>query len=335
VRLRLLRGRRGAALVLLAAATALAEGRPALEVPEPRFDFGRAERGASVEHVFRLTNGGDAPLVIEQVKSTCGCTVGVASAREVAPGGEGRVIVTLDTARLAGRTTKVVTVYSTDPATPVLALALTGEVVADLVVTPPALYLGKIRRGEPAEGEVAIVSGRPGETFAVVAVEQASPLLRTRLEPRPEGTGQRLVVSVDPTVPRGRFHETLRLRTTSPREPVIAVPVFGSVEGDVVVFPSRVAFGVAQGNPVEREVLIRNRGPRPLAVTRVAVPAEVATYHLDAVEQGQEYRVTVRLRRGLRPGKVKGAVEIFTDHPDEPHIVVPLYAVVRGGRRRG
>src|SRR5262249_31986891 len=125
----------------------------------------------------------------------------------------------------------------------------------------------------------------------------------------------------------------LILHTTSPRQPELRVPVFGSLEGDVLVLPPQVTFGVAAGDEApSRDLYIRNRGQRPLALTRVVVPDDIAPYDLDTVEEGLEYRLTLRLRQGLRPGKVESEVEIFTDHPQEGHLVVPLYAIVRSAR---
>jgi hypothetical protein len=320
---------------LVLAAAAHAEPAPRLALDEAVFDFGTVDRGVRVDHSFRLPNRGDAELRIDHVKSSCGCTVAVISDRVVPPGGEGRVAVSLDTARLAGRATKTVTVYTNDPSAPVVGLSLTGQVTADVVLTPSPLYLGRIRRGEPVRRDVGIVPGRPGETYSVDRIEPTTHAVRARVEPRPEGPGQRLVVELDRDLPLGRFNETLTLHTTSPREPVMTLPVFGSVEGDVVVLPPQVTFGITQGGGTpEREVYVRNRGARPVAVTRVVVPEKIATYTLTPVRDGEEYRLTIRLRDQLPPGKVESTVEIFTDHPDEGRLVVPLYAIVRDGRRR-
>jgi hypothetical protein len=319
------------ALLLVARIAAAAD-------PEPSnvFDFGTVERGALVEHAFTLPNRGQNEVRIEHVKSTCGCTVGVASARDIPPGGVGRVLVTLDTARLAGRTTKVVSVYTNDPGAPVVPLTLTGQVMVDLVLAPDRLYLGRVRRGERVRREVVIAPGRPGTHFALVGVERATSTLRATLAPPDGSVEQRLIVELDADLPLGRFNDHLVLRTTSPRDPLLTLPVFGSIEGDVLVLPPHVTFGVTRRDAAaERELFIRNRGPRPFSVTRVAVPSELVTYELTAVEAGVEYRVTLRLRDQLPPGKVEGEVEIFTDHPDERRLVVPLYAIVRGGRRRG
>ena len=38
-------------------------------------DYGTIEKGADGVRVFEFTNTGNAPLIISNVKSTCGCTV--------------------------------------------------------------------------------------------------------------------------------------------------------------------------------------------------------------------------------------------------------------------
>ncbi len=320
-------------IVFLAAAPAPASG-PRLVLEESAFEFGTVERGTTVEHTFRLPNRGDAELRLDHVKSSCGCTVAVVSDQTIAPAAEGRVVVTLDTTRLIGRTTKTITVYTNDPDTPAVGLSVAGRVTADMVVTPPVLYFGRVRRGEVVRREVTVAPGREGASFVVERVEHSNPGIRARVEPRADAPGQRIVVELDRDVPLGRFSETLVLHTTSPREPELRLPVLGSVEGDVVVLPPQVTFGVTRGGaPAERDLYVRNRGTRPITLRRVVVPERIATCSVDVLEEGQEYRLTVKLREGLPKGKVEGAVEIFTDHPEESRLVVPLYAIVRDGRR--
>jgi hypothetical protein len=280
-------------VVVLLAALALGgparaeDARPRLVVAEPVYDFGTVERGARIDHTFRLPNRGTASLLVDHVKSSCGCTVAVLSESVVPPNDEARVAVTLDTAGLAGRATKTINVYTNDPDQPIVGLSLVGQVMTDFVLTPRPLYLGRIRRGERVRREVVVAPGRPDATYTVERVERTNPALRARLEPRQDGPGQRLVVELDPDTPLGRFNETLTLHTTSPREPTLTLQVFGSVEGDVVVLPPQITFGVTRGGTSpERTLHIRSRGARPLAGTRVVVPERVATYDLSAVQDG-------------------------------------------------
>src|SRR5213078_1183881 len=152
-----------------------------------------------------LPNRGEGVLLIDHVKSSCGCTVAVVSAHEIPIAADGRVTVAVDTARMAGRVNKIVTVYTNDPDNPVVGLTMTGEVSADLLVTPSPLYLGRVRRGDRTRHEVLVAPG------------------------------QRVVVELDPHIPLGRFSEQVKLRTTSPHESLLTLQVFGSVEGEVVV----------------------------------------------------------------------------------------------------
>ncbi len=66
---------------------------PVLTFAESEFDFGTIDQGTKVEHVFKFTNTGDAPLVIVDAKSSCGCTVPVFPKEPVAPGAEAELLV--------------------------------------------------------------------------------------------------------------------------------------------------------------------------------------------------------------------------------------------------
>ncbi|MDO7172685.1 DUF1573 domain-containing protein [Mariniflexile sp. AS56] len=67
---------------------------PVLEFVESEHDFGVIQKGKSVETVFNYKNTGDAPLVITDIKSTCGCTVPEDWSREpLAPGKTGKFTV--------------------------------------------------------------------------------------------------------------------------------------------------------------------------------------------------------------------------------------------------
>src|SRR5438128_2170888 len=194
-------------VVALASVPARAGDGPEVVIDEPVFDFGTVEQGTSVEHTFRVRNAGRAELRLDHVKTSCGCLAGLASAPDIPPGGEGRVNVVLDTARIVGHTTKVVTLYMNDPAAPSAGLALDGTVATDIVASPSPLYLGKLRRGEAVEPEIRVTPGRVDATYEGTTVEQTNPAVRTSLERLPDGSGQRIVVTLAPHVPLGRFND--------------------------------------------------------------------------------------------------------------------------------
>lgn len=67
---------------------------PVLTFDKKEHDFGEIEAKTPVETVFNYTNTGDAPLVITDIKSSCGCTVPQDWSKEpLAPGESGKFTV--------------------------------------------------------------------------------------------------------------------------------------------------------------------------------------------------------------------------------------------------
>lgn len=57
-------------------------------------DFGTIGQGTAVEKIFKFTNTGDAPLIITNATSTCGCTVPeYPKNKPIAPGESGELLV--------------------------------------------------------------------------------------------------------------------------------------------------------------------------------------------------------------------------------------------------
>ncbi len=66
---------------------------PVMVFETTEHDFGTIDQGTNVEHLFKFTNTGDAPLVVVDAKSSCGCTVPTWSRESIPPGGEGEMLV--------------------------------------------------------------------------------------------------------------------------------------------------------------------------------------------------------------------------------------------------
>lgn len=83
---------------------------PEITFEETEFDFGNIAKGTAVEHVFKFENTGNAPLVITNASSSCGCTVPTYPKNEtIAPGESGEMLVKFNGSG-NGQVTKTVTV---------------------------------------------------------------------------------------------------------------------------------------------------------------------------------------------------------------------------------
>lgn len=90
-------------------------------------DYGTIEKGSDGVRVFEFTNTGNAPLIISNVRSTCGCTVPKKPEGPIMPGEKGEIQVKYDTNRV-NPIRKTITVIS-NADTPTVALKIKGLVV--------------------------------------------------------------------------------------------------------------------------------------------------------------------------------------------------------------
>lgn len=74
------------------------------------FDFGEVQEGDVISHVFKFTNKGKVPLVINNAQSTCGCTVPSWPDKPILPGGNGELKVEFNTSGKTSFQEKPVTI---------------------------------------------------------------------------------------------------------------------------------------------------------------------------------------------------------------------------------
>ena len=84
---------------------------PEIEFEEIVHDYGDVPYNGNGECEFRFTNTGDAPLLIQKPKSSCGCTVPEYTKTPVKPGEKGEIKVTYNgTGKFPGHFKKIITV---------------------------------------------------------------------------------------------------------------------------------------------------------------------------------------------------------------------------------
>lgn len=97
-----------------------------IEFKSETIDYGEIERGSDGIRVFEFTNTGNVPLVISNVRSSCGCTIPKKPEEPILPGKTGKIEVKYDTNRV-GPIRKAITVTS-NADTPTKVLKIKGTV---------------------------------------------------------------------------------------------------------------------------------------------------------------------------------------------------------------
>jgi P pilus assembly chaperone PapD len=218
-----------AGLLLLAPSLSWAAA-PRLTVAETDFSFGQVFQGEKVEHSFRFRNGGDAPLLVERVQSSCGCTAALVSATTIPPGGEGEIRTTFDSGRFSGPVQKSVTLYVNDPQRRRVEFRLRGTVRPELLLQPAQLELQGLQPGETKEARVT-VTNQGAREIALTAVQTTLAELQVELASTPlaPGGSAELVVRLTPKAGKGRVGGYVLIRTSSENVPELRLPVTGAI----------------------------------------------------------------------------------------------------------
>ncbi|WP_027420812.1 DUF1573 domain-containing protein [Crocinitomix catalasitica] len=107
---------------------------PQISVDKEVHDYGVLAYGADGKCEFKVTNTGNAPLIISKCKGSCGCTVPTCTQEPIAPGQSTMIKVEYDTKK-EGPITKSVTISSNAVNEPSKTVRVKGAVKAKPAVT--------------------------------------------------------------------------------------------------------------------------------------------------------------------------------------------------------
>lgn len=107
----------------------LAAQKPIVSIEKTTHDFGKIkEQNGNASVTFTLTNKGDAPLVINRVHASCGCTTPTWTKEPILPGKTGTVTAAYNPQNRPGSFVKTISVF-TNASTNATVLTIKGDVI--------------------------------------------------------------------------------------------------------------------------------------------------------------------------------------------------------------
>lgn len=103
------------------------ESGPKIEFASTVHDYGDIQKGGDGNCEFTFTNTGNEPLILSNVRASCGCTTPSWTKAPVMPGKTGTIKVRYNTNNIGGFS-KRVTVNSNSVVTPTVTLTIKGTV---------------------------------------------------------------------------------------------------------------------------------------------------------------------------------------------------------------
>lgn len=211
--------------VLALACTAWAA--PVVSVPQAEYNFGTIFEGETVRHSFAFSNRGDAPLNVEKISSSCGCTAALASAKTLAPGESGEIQASFDSTRFRGAISKTVYLYTNDPAQPMMQMQIKGNVQVELALEPQAVNFGAVAPKRTVKATVHLTNQGPREIqlqgLETTATELVARLSATVIPPGGKATVE---LTLTPKPGQSRFSGYVLFKANGTTNRDLRIPVY-------------------------------------------------------------------------------------------------------------
>ena len=135
------------------------------------FDYGTIKPGSEGTRFFTVTNTGDKPLILSNVKASCGCTTPEWSQDPILPGKSAKIKVGYNTT-LNGEFLKMIEVFSNDPANSRSVINIKGKVDAN-APEPKPLTAEELKAKADEEAKAAKIAEKEAKKAAKAAKKAA------------------------------------------------------------------------------------------------------------------------------------------------------------------
>ena len=159
---------------------AVADGQgsmPRIVCADSDFDFGRIVDTNRIGHTFHIRNDGESPLLISRVWTGCGCVEATVKTDTIMPHSSADLDVVFDTVGRIGPQRKSIYVHSNDSQTPVLNLAMRGELVVRRGGEDKAAVISRPESGQD-HSQQGDYYATPAEITYVLSPGRSNPVTR-------------------------------------------------------------------------------------------------------------------------------------------------------------
>ncbi len=322
-------------------------------------NFGTIEEaGGRVSTIFEFTNDGNEPLVLSNVRASCGCTTPTWTKTPIEPGQKGQITVTYNPNGRPGRFQKTITITS-NATTPSVKLYIKGEVTPKTVkpVDKYPIKLGAIGLNKKEinfntimdDAATAIQSieyanlSQEKITVALLGGEQPGLVgVATLLELEPNQTGQiqvklhggelneygsitrklQLVVNGktidDPILVKAIVKENFSKMTSAQRQ-----------QAPILEIENKIDLGEVQvGGKLSKKVTIKNVGVNPLIIRKLTCKAASGLELRPAkstIKGGKSNTIQMSVdTKSMKPASYTRQVELITNDPSRSRIYITV-----------
>jgi len=191
------------------------------------------------------------------------------------------------------------------------------------VFPDPVFEFGRVFRGKVVDHVYRLRNGG-SEPLRIQGIRMTAPLTIERsLAQVAPGAETEIRFTLDTASLQGSFEGEIVVTVNDPAQPEVTLAFEGIIVPEIEGSPEPAFWIVAQKGEVKTaELEIINHGAEPLRIEMVDHPKKSFDTHLETVEEGRRFRLTLILDRGAPSGKTREPITILTDSKKVPALKV-------------
>ena len=210
---------------------------PPLHAPERRHHFAEAIAGQELKHTFTFTNTGGSHVRITRIQNTCYCTTAILTDKNIAPGKNAQIEVTLNVPSRNETIKERVLLHTDSPAQPTLEFSITANASLPLTSIPEHMVLGTFSP-DSFKPKTFILRQILDPPVQILSVTTDSEHFSVEYETDPATGNLRGKIHLKPGIPIGDFAHLLHVEfTRNENNATMTISIVGTVLGDFNVFP--------------------------------------------------------------------------------------------------
>lgn len=327
---------------------------PVITFVKTEHDFGKInEADGRVSTVFEFKNEGMSPLILSNVRASCGCTTPTWTKEPIEPGQKGSITVTYNPNGRPGRFQKTVTITS-NATEPTKRVYIKGEVipkkakpvnkyivlVGELSMKTKTLDLGTIKKGDSKTGELEYANLSQKEHNVALATSPADNFLinQVTLPTVKANEVGKFIFSMDTKPAKLYGPVEVHAYVVVDDKKNISAPYELTIKANVVEDFSKLSIEDKQEAPIieveqylklgkisagkvhKGQITVKNVGVNPLEIRRVyGVGENISAKASKPIKSGKKGNVTVEINcKEMQPGAYSREVVIITNDYQHP-----------------
>jgi len=332
---------------------------PVITFEKTEHDFGiiSEEMGKAV-HRFEFTNSGATPLLINGVKSTCGCTTSDYTKQPVATGEKGYIEAVYHTSSRPGPFNKSIQVQTNDPAKPNISLTVKGNVtgkdktveqefprtIGQIRLQNNQISFINLKNSGSETREIPIMNS--DKQPAMLEFENIPNYLTVEVNPNPVPAGEKATIKATAdgtkindigTITDGRMSMKINGENIANNTIVVRTTVkedFSQLTEKELAKAPKIKFTntehnfgtVKQGEKVVYAFTFKNEGKSPLVIRKVKTGCGcvITEQPNEDIKPGKNGTIKITFDSKGRKGKSTQHIDVYCNDPLTPEIKLKI-----------